>query len=144
MFSSLDVPFFLAIAEGSQLTAASLSAYCELWFEVERCFVAAVHVEWHGRVLMHGNPLAALLSEAYSRADPDAGLLPVCPGAANPVEAGAERHAVARCDAQIADLESNRPSERREPFLQALPVRVRSTIEERGREVIQQEVRRPA
>jgi hypothetical protein len=26
MYSSLDVPFFLAIAEGSQLTAASLSA----------------------------------------------------------------------------------------------------------------------
>src|SRR4029453_3087922 len=104
--------------------------------------VAAVHIEWHGDVLVHDDPLPTLLFEAHGRPDPDAGLIAVRPGAADPVEAGAEGDIIAGRDVEIANVVADRALERSEPFLQTLPVSIRSTMKERGREIVEQDIRR--
>jgi hypothetical protein len=66
----------------------------------------------HRGILMRDHPLPVNLAEVNGRTPPNIGLLPVCPGSADPVKTVAESHVIARSDAQVANVVANRTLER--------------------------------
>src|SRR3546814_13183975 len=84
-------------------------------------------------------------SDVRSSDLPDVRFLPVRPGPADPVEAVAEDHVVARRDAQIADFKTDGPAEGGEPRLQyGLVERARPRGPQRRRQLEHHDVGRVA
>ena len=93
-------------------------------------------------MLMRDHPLAVNLVEANGRAPPHVELSSVCPRCTNVAKAVGEREGLARRDAEVAYLVTNRALERREPLLRAFSRRVRSDMLQRVYDVERQDVRR--
>src|SRR5690242_6563517 len=83
-----------------------------------------LHVKRHRDMLMRDQPLAVNLAAANGRAHPHIDSPSVRLRAAEPVEAMAEGHIIARRDAQVANLAANRALERRNPLLRASSRRI--------------------
>ena len=77
--------------------------------EVDSRPQAAVHVEGHRLVPVRDLPASAALAVADGGAEPQLRLVPVHAGRAHPRQPGAERHAAADLDRQVARLVDDRP-----------------------------------
>jgi hypothetical protein len=100
---------------------ATAPAICKkLRLEVNSRFVAAVHVEWYRLMLMRDSPLPVHFAEAESLACPDISFLAIAPHPTYPVKTMAEGNVIARRDAQVTDLVTNRALKRIEPLLHTI------------------------